>query len=135
MNYCTLSFGAACDTHLRPLEVAQRKCVRVIGNQPYFAHTNPIFSRLKILKFKDVYRCIDRFSNRRSLHDYETRSGDLYDSVFQRLTLTQRQSLEYQGPKNWNSIPIYIKVAPSLNIFKNRYKEYLISLYNSVLEL
>ena len=139
MNYCTLSFGGAYDTHLRPLEIAQRKCIRVVGNQSYFSHTNPIFSRLEILKFKDIYKYnlgiymyknLDRFSNRRSLHDHETRSGNLYDPIFQRLTLTQRQSLEYQGPNNWNSIPIYIKVAPSLDIFKNRYKEYLISLYN-----
>ena len=139
MNYCTLSFGNAFDTHLRPLEVAQKKCVRVVGNQPYFSHTNPIFRRLKILKFKDIYRYnlgiymyknLDHFTNRRSLHDHDTRSGNSYDSVFQRLTLTQRQSLEFQAPNNWNSIPIYIRVSPSINIFKNRYKEYLISLYN-----
>ena len=139
MNYCTLSFGGAYETHLKTLEVAQRKCVRVVGNQSYFSHTNPIFSCLKILKFKDIYKYnlgiymyknLENFTIRSSLHNYETRSRDSYDTLFQRLTLTRRQSLEFKGPENWNSIPLYIKVAPSLDIFKKSYKEYLVSLYD-----
>ena len=121
------------------LEVAQRKTVRIIANQNSFAHTNPIFRDLNILKFEDVYnyrmgiymfKNINAFNSHVPAHDYETRSRDSLNSVFQRLTLTQRQSLQFQGPKIWNSIPDYIKTAPSLNIFKRNYKKFLLSRYN-----
>ena len=141
MNYCTLLFGHAYDTHLKVLEVAQKKSVRVIANENYFAHTNPIFIDLKILKFKDIYKHkvgiymyknIDSFSRHLPSHDYETRSGNSLNAVNQRLTLTQRQSLQFQGPIIWNSIPDNIRNAPSLNIFKKQYKQFLLSSYENV---
>ena len=56
LNLCCLIFGGTHDTHLNSLEVAQRKCLRVIAGENYFAHSNPIFARLNILKFKDLYK-------------------------------------------------------------------------------
>ena len=56
LNYCPLIFGGAYNSHVLPLEVAQRKCVRVISRVDRYAHSNPLFANLGILKFSDVYK-------------------------------------------------------------------------------
>ena len=54
--YCSLCFGGGFPCHISTLEIAQRKCVRIIGNQNYNAHSNPIFHSLNLLKFSDIYK-------------------------------------------------------------------------------
>lgn len=139
LNYCTLNFGNAYQTHIRPLEVAQRKCIRIIANQPYDAHSNPIFSQLKLLKFADIYRYnigtymyknIDKFSANIYQNPYPTRSGSYYVPPTQRLTLTERQSIKFQAPANWNTVPENLKNSPSVDSFKRKYKSFLLSSYN-----
>ena len=139
LNYCPIIFGNVYESHLKPLNVAQKKCIRIISNESPLAHTAPLFARLKMLKFKDIYnfnlgtymyKNLDKFSGFQTSHSYLTRTGrDRYVPSFQRLTLTRNQSIYFQVPKNWNSIPDDVKNAPSLSSFKNRYKAYLISHY------
>ena len=78
-----------------------------------------------------MYSNLNKFIDNIPNHDYETRSGNSFNPVFQRLTLTQKQSLKFQGPKTWNSIPDYIRAAPSLSIFKRKYKKILLSSYSN----
>ena len=139
LNYCTLIFGHAYPTHIRPLEVAQRKCIRIIANQPHDAHSNPIFSQLKLLKFSDIYKYnigtymfknLEKFSSHILPNPYSTRSGIYYAPTNQRLTLTKNQSLKFQGPSNWNIIPDDLKNSTSINIFKRKYKKLLLSSYS-----
>ena len=141
LNYCPLVFGNAYSSHLYPLEVAQRKCIRVISNVNPLAHSDPLFSQLNLLKFCDVYKLNlgiymfkynDRFLASANMHNYSTRfSSTGYLTSFNRLTLTRNQSLSFQVPNNWNGIPDNIKNSQSLDVFKREYKKYLISLYSS----
>ena len=55
-NYCVIIFGGAFDTYVRSLEVVQRRSIRIICGENSRAHSNPIFSNLGIIKFKDLYR-------------------------------------------------------------------------------
>ena len=100
-------------------------------------HTNPIFHELKVLKFADIYkynlglymhRNLDKFTNIRQ-HNFNTRSEGEYIPTFQRLTLTQNQSIKFQAPSNWNNIPNDIKNIQTTNSFKRNYKNFLISSY------
>ena len=139
MNYCILIYGNAYHTHIDCIEVAQRKSLRIIDNQAPFAHSNPIFHDLKVLKFSDIYRYnlgiymyknISKFASYFRENQNSTRSGDYYAPTFQRLTLTQNQSIKYQVPQNWNTIPSVVKNSPSINSFKRNYKTYLLSFYS-----
>ena len=47
--YCIEAWGSACQTHLHPLLLTQKKVIRVITFSPYLAHTDPIFKHLNIL--------------------------------------------------------------------------------------
>ena len=138
LNYCCLLFGGAYDTHLNSLVVAQRKCIRVIDGESYYAHSNPIFARLNILKFKDLYKLNlgiylhknwTKFQQYLNTSNYNTRGDSIFNPPFHRLNLTQRQSVEHQAPKLWNSIPASIRNSSSLNSFKWKYKKHLISQY------
>ena len=51
LSCCPVIFGNAFGTHLKPLEIAQRKCIRVISNELPRAHAEPIFSHLKIQRY------------------------------------------------------------------------------------
>ena len=138
LNYCNLIFGNAYETHIHALETAQKKCIRIIAKQQLQAHTNPFFSEMQLLKIKDIYKWnlgIYRFKHR---NDFETNNGthntrsrqNYYRPIFQRLTLTQNQSIFfYQAPSNWNTIPEDIQNSPSVTLFKRKYKQFLLSKY------
>ena len=112
--------------------------MRTIYGASFLAHTNPIFLQLKILKFRDLYRLalgsylyknhnlIRDFS---SQHGYDTRTGSNLIPQRQRLTQTQNQSVNVQAPVIWNQIPSDIKTCNNIKLFKKKFKEHLISLY------
>ena len=140
INYCCLVFGGTYNSHLDPLLIAQKKCIRAVAGASYLAHTNPLFFSLKILKFNDLYkynlgvymyRNLERFSIYLSNNVYNTRTNAIYNPPFQRLNLCQRQSIEYQAPNNWNEIPESIRNSSNLMSFKINYKSHLVSKYYS----
>ena len=139
LNYCTVVFGKTFQAHIYKLEVAQRKCIRIIAGLPPLSHSDPIFCNLRLMKFKDIYKYqlgvymfknIGSFESSFRVNPYNTRSGDYYAPGLHRLTLTQNQSIQYQGPIVWEEIPLAIKQCPSLASFKYNYRSHLISGYN-----
>ena len=139
LNYCNVVYGGAYACHLKPLEALQKRAIRIINSAPFYSHTNDLFLRSQILKLADIFKlnvAIFMFKNRNNLdfqvpHDHYTRSSLELVSNFQRLSLTQK-SLFFVGPKLWNTIPAFVKQSPSTNIFKSRYKRYLLGLYGNL---
>ena len=136
LSYCSLVWGKAYDTHLKPLEILQKRCIRVINSKPFLEHSEPLFFSNEILKLKDVYRfklaCfmhklpnLNQFLNS---HNYETRYRNHLQPQYHRLSVCQ-QSISYHGPKLWNEIPLAIKSNVKLPIFKKQYKTFLLSGY------
>ena len=100
------------------------------------------FKELKLLKLRDIYKINlftylyknrEKFENQSISHVYSTRSTHIHSctSEFQRLTQTQNQSIKYQAPLNWNSLPLHVKDAPSLKSFRKRAKAFAISQYGN----
>ena len=48
--------GWSYPTYLKKLISLQKKALRVVVGAPYNAHTEPIFARLKLLQFNDLYK-------------------------------------------------------------------------------
>jgi len=46
---------AAASTVLEPLKVLQKRAVRIVCGATYLAHTEPLYQRLNILKFENLY--------------------------------------------------------------------------------
>ena len=52
--YCIEIWGNSYKTHLKPLQVLQKKAVRVVAGAPYLAHTNNFFLDFRFLKLQDL---------------------------------------------------------------------------------
>ena len=53
-------------------------------------------------------------------------NSQTFHTPFKRLDVSQG-SITYAGTKTWNQIPLDIRSSPSLNSFKIKYKEHLLS--------
>ena len=59
IEYCLPVWGNALDTHMKPLEIIQRKAIRVATNSKYNSHSDPLFHQINAYTLKDLYliRC------------------------------------------------------------------------------
>ena len=55
INYCILAWGYASGR----LERILKKCIRVVSNSKYNAHTEPLYKKLELLKLKDILVLIE----------------------------------------------------------------------------
>ena len=62
-------------------------------------------------------------------HNYNTRFATDYHLPKSHTTFFQR-SIIYSGPCLWNSLPSAIRDSKSLNVFKSKYKKYLLDTYS-----
>ena len=136
LTYCVVIWGGTGLTHLQPLIVQHKRVIRTICYKGRREHSTPLFYRLKLLKFADIYKYHmliymhkamreDIFS---PVHDFNTRNRYLAVPEFQRLTTCQR-AVSYAGPKIWNSIPLYLKEIESISTFKRKLKFHLLAQY------
>ena len=149
LSYCILIWGHTHKTYLTKLFISQKKIIRIITFSDYYAHTNPLFTKLKLLKLCEIYSyfmCIfiykyinsqlpsnifdAFFTLTTSIHDYKTRH---HSNLRPALHNTKASSfcIRVQGPKIWNSIPQDIKDCKLLNPFKYKLKNYLLATYQN----
>ena len=144
-NYCILAWGCANQCVLQPLLLCQKKLVRIITHSNFYAHTNPLFKQLKILKVEDL------FIYHSQVHMYKTHVLNKYPLLMRSILGNQinhiyptrvnnfrlpycrtqkgTQNLSYQITKNWNLLPSHIKNKESLNVFKRDCKAYHLNKY------
>ena len=107
--------------------------VRIITSSDFYAHTNPLFKQLKILKLEDLFvyntqlfmyktLVLDRYQEIKDSildaqinHNYDTRINNLRLPYCR--TKKDAQNLRYQLSKNWNLLPVHIESKESLNAF------------------
>ena len=56
LDYGALLWGSASKTNIKPIEILQKKAIRIITNSSYNTHTKPLFKKLRILTFHDMYK-------------------------------------------------------------------------------
>ena len=138
LNYCILAWGSAKPTFLYPLITLQKRITRILTDSSYYAHSDPLFSQLKMMKIKDLflYHCqifmyktikLDKYPNLRetinamqSGHSYNMRHSNLITPYCR--SDVCKQSLLYQGIKAWNQLSNDVKTSSSLTAFKNKCK-------------
>ena len=146
IQYCISIWGSAAKTNLYNIETLQRQSLRIICFKPYRALTDLIFKTLRILKVCDIHKlqlgklmfCYNKNLHNREenltqvsqTHNYNTRiaTQNNYYQPERRTSLGQ-QAFSYIGPSLWRTIPLDIKKSANLNIFKIKYKEYLLAKY------
>ena len=146
LNYGILVWGNTHETLLDKVLLLQKKIIRIICNSPFLSHTDPLFFENKILKVKDLYLFQlgqfmynynknmlpsvfqEMFFKNSSVHNYPTRHSEEFHLPLLRTLLAQNTFI-YEGPKLWNSLSTEIKNAPSINIFKKKFKLFLLQSY------
>ena len=136
--YCNVVWGGTNYNYVnRLLLLQQKEIVRIITNESYLAHSDPLFYRTGILKITELHTFLLAFHSfkEKSLqnlicpdHTYSTRQRDDAIPQFQRLALTQN-TIYYAGPAVKNSLPFEIRGAASLPKFKRLVKRWLLSGY------
>ena len=132
-----------------PLQRAPQNC----GPQPRAPrpqdpplHTDPLFSKLKLLKLDDLYKhqlgiymykstkglLPDSMSSMvipiHNVHDHNLRNQNGYYIQHVR-TNCRKFTIHYTGPVFWNTLPEQLREAVSENQFKRKLKDFLLSRY------
>ena len=146
--YGCLVWQFSSQTNLNRLIKLQKKCLRLLTFSPYDAHTNPLFSNLKILKIEDIFKyqtlkllheysssklpqaLMKLFKPVKDTHQRETRSNTknlLYVPSINTVRFGVN-SISYNGPKLWND---HIKSCKELLTVKtpDSLKKYLKSFF------
>ena len=148
LNYCNIIWASNYSTRLKPLEILQKRVIRILCNAGGLANTSSLFKRLHILKLQDIHTLhtalfmykyhhhllptsFDNYFVLSSLvHDHHTRTS-IRNNYFLPTVKTniRKFSIKFVGPSVWNSIPIHIKTLVSLTSVKHSLTDSLINNY------
>jgi hypothetical protein len=133
LTYCNLIWSSTYISHLRGLQILQKKALRVITKSAFNTHTRPIFSHYRLLdigqiRFKQICEFMYQYSKKLlphsfddffspSLKTYNTRNDSDYRIIYVR-TNTRKFSIRYQGPVTWNRLPRLVRNALSFPNFR-----------------
>ena len=144
--YYNLIWASTYKSNLVRLEILQKRVVRTIAKTHFYAHTDPIFRKLGILKFHDIHLfqlCLfmfsyqnhtlplkfdSKFTLQKEIHSYHTRNSHLYRLPLCRTNIKQF-SVFYQGPKFYNSLCTEIVNSSSSISFKKALKAFFYNNY------
>ena len=143
--YCNQVWGNDYPTVINSLVLIQKKLVRIITWSPYRAHTEPSMYANKMLSVTNIniyltgifmYHCVNKetpelffnfFCTNSDFHDHDTRhAADLY-VPYGRLDI-RKFNIIIHGANVWNSIPVQIKNAQSVHVFKQQFRNHLIEM-------
>ena len=80
VTYCINIWGNTYKTHLKRIEILQKKIIRIITFSQHDAHTRSLFKKLRIMTFKYlytyfssmyIYKCINKLTPPSYYHGYK----------------------------------------------------------------
>lgn len=147
-EYCNIVWSIHKSTSISELLICQKKSIRVITNSKWNAHTQSLFYKTRILpldKLNDLqvacfmYRSVhnmlpqyfcNMFVANAEIHSHNTRKKADLHYFSHRLNL-RKHTIRIHGPTIWNTLPLDMRNAPSLHVFKRKLKDMLFSLLSS----
>ena len=145
LQYAILCWGSASATKISKLQVLQNKAIRNMNKAPRYYRLDNFYLNQRILKVHDLYNlevakfmhshfhgllpiCFSTFFVEiRYLHRYNTRHSSLRNyNVTNFRTSKGQKSIQFLGPKIWNSVPYDMRNLSKIN-FKIRMKNHILS--------
>ena len=149
VDYCLTVWGSASKYQLDRILRLQKRAARIILDMPPDAPSMPLFEKLGWLNVHERLEYNRAIVLYKSTHDltpsyicdlFEFHSSQNYNvrSVSNNNMLIKRhnskifeKSLQYVGPRLWNSLPVTIRNSPSLPSFKTAISKFIISKRNT----
>ena len=146
IQYCTLLWANALVTNIRQLQLLQKKAIRIITSSHNIAHRDPLFSMTKLLKLDDLYKyqvgiimhkvthfqlpqnMPSMFVRTDNIHSPKLRNQNAY-YIQQIRTNTRKSTINFSGPKFWNTLPANLRQLVSIHQFKKKFKALLLTKY------
>ena len=149
VSYDISVWGFTFKSYFEKLSVVQKKIVKVMTFNKETASSTPIFSDLEFLKMDDirqlqllsfVYDCQNKlapayfhnfFVQCAQIHSYSTRLASRGDLFLERKNTFQYgiRSIEYNGARLWNMVPVHVRESPSPSVFRSNLKKYFLNQY------
>ena len=144
MNYCCIVWAGISKTQcLDKIHKIQKRFCRLITFSDNRAHSAPLFKLLKIFSIYQMYfyqvslymykyfnkllpNVLYNFKLNTDIHSHLTRQSDMVHVVYCR-TKTRQGTLQYQGLKIWNKIPIDTQRQLSFQLFKKSMKNVILN--------
>ena len=136
-------WGNTFKTSLEKMVLVQKKLIRIITCSPYRAHTGPLLFANRIMTLSDInvymtgifmYQWAHKnipnifqkkFHTNRAFHSHDTRHENDLCVPNHRIEI-RKCSMKVHGVQVWNDIPDEIKVSSSIDMFKRKYRSFLI---------
>ena len=147
LQYCTLLWANSHVTDIRKLQLLQKKAIRIITSSHYIAHTDPLFSTKQLLKLDDLYKyqlgifmhkvthcqlpqhMSSMFLRTDNIHSHQLRNQNAY-YIQQIRTNTRKSTINFSGPKFWNTLSANLQQLVSIHQFKKKFKALLLTKYS-----
>ena len=148
LSYCVPVWGNCNQSKMNSLIKLQKKSVRICTGSQYLDHTAPLFKKLNILVFDDLYsyhtallgfyyfqnllpfQISQMFCINCNVHRYNTRNSNFFH-LFRVNSTFVKKSVRFSFPVVWNSIPSDIRSYKNLRLFKKSLKRYFVCKYSS----
>uniref|UniRef100_A0A671WXI2 Reverse transcriptase domain-containing protein n=1 Tax=Sparus aurata TaxID=8175 RepID=A0A671WXI2_SPAAU len=144
ISYCVEVWGNTYNTNTKPIFILQKRAIRIVNKTTYRETTNPLFSKLKALKFNDLvdfktvqimYKAKNKLlpSTIQELfqfkeNHYSLRGNDIFKKQLVR-TNTKYHCITVKGVTLWNNCNKELKTCTSLNKFKRMFKDNILNGY------
>lgn len=130
--YGILAWGSAAKTHLKNLEIIQKKILKIIFKKEQTYPSDALFEESGVLDVRQLFyfHCNVKQHNDQNYltkfeHMYSTRQrGHTYKVPFIKKTIGQK-SYTYLGPKLYNSLNIEIRNITSIHQFKIKLRNHI----------
>ena len=143
LHYGIIAWGSTTANYLNPLQIIQKRVIRILSSASRIAHTAPLFKKLGLLRIKDIYILNvmlfmfklkhamlpvifnSMFILNKNIHTYFTRQMGDYHIPAWRLQ-TRKRSICVQGPLIWNKLIEKFNIEVMITTFKFKVKRFLI---------
>jgi hypothetical protein len=134
IEYGILAYASVKSKGINKIKTLQKRSVRLVAGKSRAAHADPVFGRLNILKFDDLFKLntgifIHKYINKLLPVSFNnmftslslpnrTHNFRLEKTVFKYLDSFPKVTI----PKTWNNFRLELKSSKSVNAFKRKYK-------------
>ena len=146
--YGLVNWGSASKCATSKLNQSLKRAIRIMNFADYRADCKPLFSKLGLLNFEDLYKreaakfmydinnnnitpiLCELFQKTSTRHSYKTRQATRNDFSLPMVTTECRKKfICYNGIKIWNQIPIEIRSMSNKKLFNKYLHKWFLELY------